>query len=44
MIRAFVVVAMGYSATEPLVISQAVLSVALPLPTIALVILSIKQT
>ncbi len=40
MIPAFVVVAMGYNATESLVISQVVLSIALPLPMIALVILT----
>jgi manganese transport protein len=37
MIPAFVVVAMGYNATESLIISQVVLSIALPLPMIALV-------
>ena len=38
MVPAFIVVAMGVNATKALVISQVVLSIALPLPMIALVI------
>ena len=38
MVPAFVVVALGVNATSALVISQVVLSIALPLPMIALVI------
>ena len=38
MIPAFVVVALGVNATNALVISQVVLSIALPLPMIALLI------
>jgi manganese transport protein len=40
MIPAFIVVAMGYNATESLIISQVVLSLVLPVPMIALLILS----
>jgi len=40
MIPAFVVVAMGVNATEALVMSQVVLSLALPVPMIALIIFS----
>jgi manganese transport protein len=40
MIPAFVVVALGYNATESLILSQVVLSVALPVPMVALLILS----
>ena len=40
MIPAFFVVAMGYNATESLVISQVVLSLVLPVPMLALLILS----
>ena len=38
MVPAFIVVAMGVNATDALVVSQVVLSIALPLPMIALVI------
>ena len=38
MLPAFVVVALGVNATHALVISQVVLSLALPLPMIALII------
>jgi hypothetical protein len=38
MIPAFAVMAMGYNATESLIISQVVLSIALPFPMIALVV------
>ena len=40
MIPAFVVVALGYNATQALIWSQVVLSLALPVPVVALVILS----
>ena len=40
MIPAFIVVALGANATNALVISQVVLSLALPLPMIALLILT----
>lgn len=40
MVPAFVVVAMGYNPTESLVISQVVLSIALPVPMVALLVLS----
>ncbi len=43
MVPAFFVVAMGYNATASLVISQVVLSIALPLPMIALLILSRRR-
>jgi len=43
MAPAFFVVAMGYNATESLVFSQVVLSIALPLPMIALLILSRRR-
>lgn len=43
MAPSFAVVAMGYNATEALVISQVVLSLALPVPMIALVILSRRR-
>ena len=38
MLPAFVVVALGVNATNALVVSQVVLSIALPLPMIALII------
>ena len=38
MLPAFVVVALGVNATKALVVSQVVLSIALPLPMIALII------
>ena len=38
MIPAFVVVALGVNATDALVISQVILSIALPVPMIALII------
>jgi len=40
MLPAFVVVALGVNATAALVLSQVVLSIALPLPMIALIILT----
>ncbi|MGY9048345.1 manganese transporter [Puniceibacterium antarcticum] len=40
MIPAFAVVAMGYNATEALVMSQVVLSIALPVPMVALIVFS----
>ena len=40
MAPAFVVVAMGVNATKALVVSQVILSLALPVPMIALIILS----
>jgi manganese transport protein len=40
MLPSFAVVAMGYNPTQSLVISQVVLSIALPIPMIALVLLS----
>ena len=40
MAPAFVVVAMGVGATKALVVSQVILSLALPVPMIALIILS----
>jgi manganese transport protein len=43
MIPAFAVVAMGVNATEALVMSQVVLSIALPVPMIALLILSSRR-
>jgi manganese transport protein len=43
MIPAFVVVAMGVNATNALVISQVVLSIALPLPMIALVLFTRRR-
>jgi len=42
MVPAFFVVAMGYNATESLVISQVVLSLVLPVPMIALLVLSCR--
>jgi manganese transport protein len=44
MIPAFVVVALGYNATQSLVLSQVVLSLILPVPMIALLILSRRPT
>jgi len=43
MVPAFVVVAMGVNATSALVISQVVLSIALPLPMIALIIFTNRR-
>jgi manganese transport protein len=43
MLPSFAVVAMGYNATEALVISQVVLSFALPAPMIALLVLSRRE-
>jgi manganese transport protein len=43
MIPAFVVVALGANATNALVISQVVLSIALPLPMIALIIFTSRR-
>ena len=43
MAPAFVVVAMGVNATEALVLSQVVLSIALPVPMIALIIFSSRR-
>jgi manganese transport protein len=43
MLPAFVVVAMGYNATECLIASQVMLSLALPVPMIALVALSRRR-
>ena len=43
MVPAFVVVALGVNATSALVISQVVLSIALPLPMIALVIFTNRR-
>jgi len=43
MAPAFVVVAMGVTATEALVMSQVVLSLVLPLPMIALIVLTSKR-
>jgi manganese transport protein len=43
MVPAFVVVALGVNATNALVISQVVLSIALPLPMISLVIFTGKK-
>jgi manganese transport protein len=43
MVPAFVVVAMGVNATEALVVSQVVLSIALPLPMIALLIFTARR-
>jgi len=43
MVPAFVVVALGVNATDALVYSQVVLSLALPVPMIALVILTSKR-
>ena len=40
MVPAFVVVALGYDATQSLIVSQVVLSIALPVPMIALVLLT----
>jgi manganese transport protein len=44
MVPAFFVVAMGYNETESLVLSQVVLSIALPIPMIALLILSRRRS
>jgi manganese transport protein len=43
MLPAFVVVGMGVNATEALVMSQVVLSIALPVPMIALIIFSSRK-
>lgn len=43
MVPAFAVVALGYNATEALVISQVILSIALPVPMIALVYFSARR-
>ena len=43
MVPAFAVVAIGYNATEALVMSQVVLSIALPVPMIALIIFSARR-
>ncbi len=43
MLPSFAVVAMGYNATQALVISQVVLSLALPVPMIALIVLSRRE-
>jgi manganese transport protein len=43
MIPAFIVVAIGVNATSALVISQVVLSIALPLPMIALVLFTRRR-
>jgi manganese transport protein len=43
MIPAFVVVALGYDATQSLVLSQVVLSLVLPVPMIALLILTARR-
>ena len=43
MIIAFGVVAMGYNATDALVMSQVVLSIALPVPMIALIIFTSRR-
>jgi manganese transport protein len=43
MMPAFAVVAMGVNATEALVMSQVVLSIALPVPMIALLILTARR-
>ena len=44
MLPAFVVVAMGVNATEALVVSQIILSIALPVPMISLVIFTCKRS
>ncbi len=44
MVPAFVVVLLGINATEALVISQVVLSIVLPIPIIALVIITSRRT
>lgn len=44
MLPSFAVVATGYNATEALVMSQVVLSIALPVPMIALVVLSRRRS
>jgi manganese transport protein len=43
MVPAFAVVAMGYNATDALVMSQVVLSIALPVPMIALIIFTSRR-
>lgn len=43
MVPAFAVVALGYNATDALVMSQVVLSIALPIPMIALVIFTSRR-
>ncbi len=44
MVPSFFVVAMGYNATQSLVLSQVVLSLALPVPMIALIVLSRRRS
>lgn len=44
MVPAFVVVAAGVNATQALVVSQVILSIALPVPMIALIVLSNRRT
>ena len=44
MVPSFFVVAMGYDVTQSLVISQVVLSLALPAPMIALLVLSRRRS
>jgi manganese transport protein len=44
MAPAFVVVGMGVNATQALVVSQVILSIALPLPMIALLIFTGRRT
>lgn len=43
MVPAFAVVAMGYNATDALVLSQVVLSIALPVPMIALIVFTSRR-
>ncbi|CUH65725.1 Divalent metal cation transporter MntH [Thalassovita gelatinovora] len=43
MLPAFVVVAMGVNATQALVVSQVILSIALPVPMIALIVFSARR-
>jgi manganese transport protein len=43
MVPAFAVVAMGYNATDALVMSQVILSIALPVPMIALIIFTSRR-
>jgi manganese transport protein len=43
MVPAFAVVAIGYNATDALVLSQVVLSIALPVPMIALIIFTSRR-
>jgi len=44
MLPAFAVVAMGYNATDALVLSQVVLSIALPVPMIALIVFTARRS